>query len=290
MSLIACVNGEFIELRKAQVPILDRGFLYGDGIFETLRARHNQVFRLRPHLQRLQSSAEELGIALPCSLTEIEKLIHQTLEKNNLNESVIRLQLTRGESEPGLLPASTETPTFVIVVRPFTPVSEKFYSDGVYICTFPDSASATSLGERRLKTTNYLVNIMLKKKAEEMKCFEAVALDSKGHLTEGTVSNIMLVKENAVTTPPIGKYVLDGITRRVVQEICKREKIDFREHDLSMQAARDADELFLTNTGIGVLPVSQLNGKPVGSGKPGGVTGQLSRLFLKLFDTELGSC
>ena len=289
MSLIAYVNGEFVDLNKARVSVLDRGFMYGDGLFETMRARRNRMFRLQAHMKRLVASAAELDIPLPCPIDKIEKLIYQTLEKNNLEESVVRLQLTRGESEPGLLYASSEKPTLVIVVRPFSSPPKAFYSDGVSICTAPDSATTSNFGRHRIKTTNYLPNILLKKKAREMNCFEAVALDSAGLLTEGTVSNIFLVKNKEILTPALGPYILDGITRSIVRDLCNLAGIPLKEMDLSKDFALEADEIFLTNTGISILPVSTIDGQQISKGEVGPVTRQISQAYLEIFDTEMGS-
>ncbi len=290
MQLIANVNGEFIDIEKASVSALDRGFMYGDGLFETFRARNNRVFRLQAHMERLRKSANELSIPLPSSLQKIIELIIQTLEKNNLENSIVRVQLTRGQGEPGLLRSSSPSPTLVIAVRPYHPPPETFYSKGVSICTVPDSASITSLSNHRIKTTNYLINILLKKKAEESNCFEAIALTPQGSLTEGTVTNLFLVKGNSIQTPTLGPYVMDGITRRIVREVCEREHFSFYENDLSREQGLRADEIFLTNTGIGILPVITLDGNTIGKGTPGPITRRIYSSYLKIFDTEMGSC
>ncbi len=289
MTSIVCLNGEFLDITEARVSILDRGFMYGDGLFETMRARRTGVFRLGLHMTRLEASAAELAIPLPYPVSSLENLVHETLEKNALEDSIVRLQITRGESEPGLLPSRSMEPTLVIMVRPFQSLAETLYSTGVSVCTVPDSAASTGLGSQRLKTTNYLTAIQLRVEAEKRECFEAIALDSSGKLTEGTVSNIFLVKGGVVSTPRLNKFILSGITRQVIREICSEEKISFLEEDVLIDSAREADEMFLTNTGAGVLPVAKLDTKMIGKGVPGPVARQLSDRYLNIFDTEMGS-
>ncbi|QPJ63312.1 MAG: hypothetical protein G3M70_16085 [Candidatus Nitronauta litoralis] len=290
MQLIVNVNGEFLDIENARLSVKDRGFMYGDGLFETLRARRNSVFRLQAHMERLLKAAEELDIPLPISIQEIEKRIHQTLDKNELEDAIVRVQLTRGEDEPGLLPSPFTSATLVVVVRPYQPPPENFYSKGVSICTIPNSAAITSLSNHRIKTTNYLVNILLKKKAEERKCYEAIALTPQGFLTEGTVTNIFLVQNKAIHTPTLGPFVMDGITRRLIRETSRNEGISFNDRDLSHDEGFKANEIFLTNTGIGVLPVTSFDGQTVGDGSPGPVTCRIRESYLKIFDTEMGSC
>ncbi len=290
MTLIAWVNGEFVPLQKARISVMDRGFMYGDGIFETLYARGNQIFRLEGHLNRLENSALDLHIPLPCPKNEIGDLIQETLSRNDLKEAMVRIQITRGEGPPGLLFPETARPSLVIQVRSFREVPPSLYNEGVPVCTVPASAIRISLLNQQAKSCNYLSNILMRNRAREAGCFEALFLDSQNRLTEGTTTNVFIVRDNRIKTPPTGEYVLNGITRRVVFEICAEQNFEIEEKPVTLPDALDADELFLTNSGVGVLPVNTIDQQKVGNGKPGNLTEELTRSYFKIVDSELGSC
>ena len=290
MDLIAWVNGEFVPLEEARVSILDRGFLYGDGLFETLYGRGGKIFRLDEHLDRLSAGAESLKIPLPVSKDKLQALAIETLCRNPLGEAIIKIQLTRGAGSPGLVFPKETQASLVIQARPHQKLPAEWLEQGVAACTANQAPPVIGLLDRQVKSCNYLLNILTQNQARETGFFEALYLDADNGLTEGTISNVFVVKDGCVRTPPVGKQVLNGITRRVILEICSAQSIECREERVSLDSALAADELFITNSGIGVLPVTRINYDVLATGSPGPVTRRLAEAYLKTVDGEVGSC
>lgn len=284
--LIVYLNGQFVPLEEARVSILDRGFCYGDGLFETLRAYGGKVFKLGWHLDRLEESAKSIYLELPESKESLTAIIHETINKNNLTNAVIRLTVTRGESLPGLTLDESLRPTLVVHARPFKPAPEVWYREGIKISLLARSAPKISNVDRQIKSLNYLSPIMSLKQARDQGAVEAVLLDESGRVCDGTTSNIFIVQQGTLQTPAVNEYVLAGITRKVVLELSHELGIVCEEKDLNREDIYQADEVFITNSGLEILPVTQIDEVTVGDGHPGLQTRKLHENYLKWVDED----
>lgn len=283
---IVFLNGNYVELEKAKISVMDRGFSYGDGLFETMRAYNGKVFRLKVHLARLFASAEMIYLDIPYSKERLAEIIYATLEKNRYLQSIVRLTVSRGPDKYGLSIHSEAAPTLLIHARPFIPFDDNIFKEGVKISTFPLSAFKTSGIEKQIKSSNYLSQIMLKKLASDCGSFEPITINEVGMVCEGATVNIFIVTGEKIITPPVCKYVLDGVTRRAVIEIAGSLQINCFEQEFGVDDLYNADECFLTNTGIEIMPVCQADNRLIASGKPGKVTRRLQAEYLKLIEGE----
>jgi branched-chain amino acid aminotransferase len=284
---IVFLNGLFIPLKNARVSILDRGFAYGDSLFETMRAYQGDIFQLEAHLSRLLSSLEQVMIDLPLTRGELQSALQNTLEYNQLDDSIIRLMVTRGEQEPGLLSHANTCPTLVIHARPYKPPPEHWFRDGIRVSLFPNSAVRTSTLGQQVKSSNYLSHILIRELAEKQNSVEGILLDDNGNVTEGTVSNLFMVKDGQLSTPALNQHILSGITRQVVLDIAGKNDIPTAERVITAQELRLADEIFLTNSGVEILPVSHVDGIKVGRWQAREVTRNLQNAFRKTVEAEL---
>jgi branched-chain amino acid aminotransferase len=287
---VVYINGLFTPLCNAKVSIQDRGFCYGDGLFETLRASKGKIFRLEHHVDRLLKSLPQIFIDLPMTRLELMTVAQDTLARNNYKEAIIRLTVTRGDTQSNIQVDSDIAPTLVINTRAFTPLPKSTYNRGIKIKLFQERASLTSGLSKRLKSCNYLSNILIRKLSDTMDFMEGVVVDPEFGVTEGTTSNIFIVSEGLLKTPPVGPYVLDGITRQVVLEIAREHKIPFLEKRITLEDLLKADEVFITNTGIEILPVTQIDSQTIGNKKPGILTVFFHDEFLKCVEAEKNPC
>jgi len=288
MTPVVYLNGEWTPLGEARISVRDRGFLLGDGLFETMRAYDGRVFQLKAHLDRLYQSAALIHLSVPETGEKLSEIVSELVERNGEPEAIVRLTVSRGEDigGPGISPDTK--PTLSIFTRPAHPLPHKLYSEGVDISVFPDSARSISGLSRQVKSTNYLSQILVRHQAEERGAFEGILLDSKGRLTDGATTNIFLVREGKLTTPAINEYVLEGITRAVVLELADKMSLPHEECDLNMNDLRLADEVFLTNTGIEILPAVRVDGAEIAQGRPGEITTALRQEFRKVIDEFRG--
>tara|TARA_B100000686_G_C16693789_1_gene919294 strand:- start:267 stop:1142 length:876 start_codon:yes stop_codon:yes gene_type:complete len=287
---LSFLNGRWIPLHKARISVLDRGFMLGDGLFETLRAYNGKIFRQELHLDRLWTGASAIGIELPWSRKKIGDLLNLAIKKNSLCSAYIRLTVTRGEGFINPSKYFTGSPNVSIITRPWPKLPKSFYLNGVGVIVFPETAQSTADIKIRVKTCNFLSATLLKKRASEMGAFEAILLRGNSKLTEGAFSNLFIIKDHIVKTPQLNQWVLAGITRSVVLEIGIKSGIPCYETSLNKEDLFSADEVFLTNTGYEVLPVTYANGIKIGTGKPGPLTRKLHRAFLKIVEEETHSC
>jgi branched-chain amino acid aminotransferase len=287
---IVYINGLFTPLCNAKVSIQDRGFCYGDGLFETLRASKGKIFRLEQHVDRLFKSLPQIFIDLPMTRFELMTVAQDTLARNKHKEAIIRLTVTRGETQSNIKIDSDLPPTLVANIRAFTPLPKATYKKGVKIMLFQERASLTSGLKKRLKSCNYLSNILVRKLSDGKEFMEGVVVDPDFGVTEGTTSNIFIVKQGVLKTPPASPYVLEGITRQVVLEIAREHKIPFMEERITPEDLLKADEVFITNTGIEIVPVTQIDSQIIGNKKPGILTGFIHDEFLKCVEAEKNPC
>jgi len=277
---IAYINGQYVALEDAKVSILDRGFTYGDGVFETLRAYDGKIFRLDRHLERLALSAKALYLELPESTDKLAGIIYETLRRNPWRDAILRINLTRGESAASIGIDAEIPPTLTIVVRPYEPLGASLYRDGINVALIPDSAPRLAGLTQQVKSANFLSHILVRKMAQSRGAWDGVMLDHIGRVCDASTSNIFVVHQNTLKTPRLNEYVLAGITRQEVMELAAGLDLSCREEDLTGDDLKQADEVFLTNTGIEILPVVKIDSQPIGSGQPGPWTQKLHREFL----------
>lgn len=274
MPELAYLNGAFLPIAEARVSIEDRGFQFGDGVYEVIRTYAGRPFHLRAHLERLRISAESLRLAIPDSLSRLAEVVDEGLRRAALPETKIYLQVTRGVApRDHVFPKATPS-TVVMTFRGFTPMAASTQAQGVAVLTMEDLRWARC----DIKSVNLLGNVLARQRAVESGVFEAI-LVRNGLVTEGSVSNVMAVERGTLYTAPTGPNILAGITRQVVLELARANGIPVREDALSLERFRAAEEVFLTGTTVEVLPVVRIDGQPVGAGVPGPVTRSLVELF-----------
>ena len=271
-------NGAIVPIQEATVSVLDRGFLYGDGIFESMRAYDGRVFKLDEHLARFAASAEALRLPLPYAKGEIEEAIGGLLKANDLADAYLRLALSRGVGGHRLSLDGDFEPTIVMTARPFTAYAREFYRQGMAAVTagFHTSSDSPVL---RHKSANYLENILAKNAAEEKGAGEAIFVNANDEVAEGTVSNVFIVEEETVVTPPVSVGILPGITRAVVLDLCRKEGIARRERAFGLARLFQADEVFLTNSLMEVMPIASIDDVKIGRNVPGDITHRLLGLY-----------
>jgi branched-chain amino acid aminotransferase len=280
------IDHRFVDEKKAVVSVFDHGFLYGDGIFETLRAYDGRLFRVDEHLARLKESAKRLKIPLPCALPVLRRLMFQTLTTNQLRNALIRIAVSRGAGPIGLDPALCRKPTIVIIPRAFNGCSPVQYRKGLKVAIVSVRRTPSKALDSRIKSMNFLNNILAKIQAKENHADEGLMLSLDGYLSEGSVSNLFLVKERRLYTPAANLGILVGITRQVVIGLSKKVRIPVREARLKPSDLYKADECFLTNTSMEIMPVVKADGIKIGDGKPGPVTRLLHEVYRERVQLE----
>ena len=281
------LNDRFVPHEEAVVSVFDHGFLYGDGVFETMRAYRGRVLLLAEHLARLEHSASRLALQLPVTLEALAGLISASVERNRLAEAYIRVTVSRGPGEIGLDPALCKTPTLIIIAKPFRSYPDSLYTDGVGVAIVRTRRNLPEALPPEIKTLNFLNNILAKIEATAAGAYEGVMLNHREELTEGATSNLFVVQNGRLRTPGLECGILEGITRGVVLKLAKGLALPTEETRLYMADLFGAEECFLTNTTHEVLPVTKVNGQPVGMGRPGQVTGRLRASFLAGLDRLL---
>lgn len=279
MGLRIYINGKFYPESRAKVSVFDHGYLYGDGVFETLRADGGRVFKLDEHLNRLFNSAQTIKLKIPLTKEEIKEAVKETLKKNRLKSAYIRVSLSRGRGELGLSPKGCSSPNLVIIAKKPKGYPPELYQRGVEVITASTRRSSPPMLFPGIKCTNFLWGILAKIEAEQRGAFEAILLNSQGEVTEGTVSNIFIVKESILITPPTYAGILEGITRNCVIELAKKMGIGVKEETITSYDLYTADESFLTNTSLGIMPVVKVDGRVISKGKPGKITQRLRCKF-----------
>jgi len=281
MPNIAYVNGEFLPLEKATVSIEDRGFQFGDGVYEVIRVYGRTPFRLNAHLSRLSQSAQAISIPVPFEPKEWEALIREGLQQSAYSECKVYIQMTRGVAPRDHLFPEASHPTIVMTFREMADLPLHMVEQGVAAVTLPDLRWARC----SIKSLNLLPNLLAKQEANQAGAFEAILIKD-GFLTEGTSSNVVLVKNGALLTPALSNQLLAGVTRQAILELAKSKGIVVEERPVREKELTQADELFLIGTTIEVLPVTRLNGHPVGLGVPGPITKRMREYFRALVHTK----
>jgi len=276
MEQIVYLNGSLMPRSQARISPFDLGFLYGYGLFETMRAYSGRIFRLDSHLERLSKSAQLLG--LPQNAFNLKNACYDTLKANKLSDARIRLTASIGEGEAKPDPLRNPKPTVLVVATSYTPPSAETYKKGfksVVSSIRQNSQSPLS----RLKTLNYLNQLLARKEAKEKGAGEAILLNERGFLCEGSTSNIFLVSRGTLTTPSEESGCLPGITRQVVIELAQELGLKVAEREVRLEELLNADEAFLTGSLIELMPLTEVNGKPIDKGKRGKVTERLMATY-----------
>ena len=286
--MLVHLNGRLVEEAAAVLPVTDRGFLYGDGVFESMRAVHGRIFRLEAHLERLERSASLAEIDGVPSRAVLAGELGDLLEANRLRDARLRLTLTRGDGRPGDYVGAEGPPTRVATAASFTGIDARLYAEGVGLAVVRRQAVPAAVLDAAIKTTSRLSAVLARREAARAGAFEAALLDAAGHLTEGTTSNLFLVRHGRVLTPAIDGNALPGVTRAVVLETARAAGIGVDEGPLPRRLLDEADEIFLTNTSWEVLPVTSVDGRPAGGGRPGPVTGTFLRGYREQVRRECG--
>ncbi|WP_299089990.1 D-amino-acid transaminase [uncultured Metabacillus sp.] len=267
-------NGKLSERAKIKVDIEDRGYQFGDGVYEVIRVYNGHLFTGDEHLQRLMESAESIGMKLPYSIIEIKTQLNELIRVNQLSSGIIYLQVTRGVSQRNhLFPSADTVPVFIAYTREMqrpTAAMEK-------------GVSAISVEDIRwlrcdIKSLNLLPNLLAKQKASEAGCFEAIQ-HRNGVVTEGSSSNVSIVVDGIIKTHPATNLILNGITRKVMLEICRQNNIEIKEETFTIEELLQADEVFLTGTTTEIMPIIEIDKSKIGNGTPGTITKQLQRYF-----------
>lgn len=272
------LQDRFVPKEEAKISVFDHGFLYGDGLFETVRAYDGRIFRLSEHLERLARSAEHLALRIP-PLSHLETVLYQTLERNGIREAILRLTVTRGAGEGGLDPDLCNEPTLLVTARPFAGYSEAHYHDGVSAAIVQVRRNAPGTLDPALKSTSFLNNVIAKMEAKKKGAFEGLLLTLEGYLSEGAVSNLFWIRNGTVETPAPAVGLLEGITRKAVIALARQKRIPLEEGFYRAEALFEAEEAFLTNSGLEVMPLTRVDNRPIGSGRPGPLTRRLHQAF-----------
>ena len=269
------IDGKYCSERDAKVSVFDHGLLYGDGVFEGIRAYHGRVFKLKEHIDRLFYSAKAILLEIPMSHAALMKATVETCRANKLRDGYIRLVVTRGVGTLGLNPRTCKKPSVIIIADKIQLYPPEYYQRGLDIITVPTVRNLHSALNPAIKSLNYLNNILAKIEANNAGVEEAVMLNAEGFVAECTGDNLFIVKNRALFTPPLSAGALYGITRQTVIELAEEAGLKVSEPNLTRYDLFNADECFLTGTGAELIPVVKIDGRVIGTGKPGPITRRL---------------
>jgi branched-chain amino acid aminotransferase len=273
------LNGNYVPESQASVSVFDHGFLYGDGVFEGIRAYHGRLFKLDEHVDRLFDSAKAIDLTVPYSKAQFKELILETCRLNAVKDGYIRPVVSRGPGDLGLDPRKCKAATVLIIARPTISLYPKEkYEKGLTVVTVSARRTPAQCLSPNIKSLNYLNNILGRIEANHVNADEGLMLDVQGFVSEATADNIFLVRRGIVSTPP-AHNTLKGITRKAVKEVCAMEGFQVEEHPIALFDVYTAEEVFITGTAAEVVPVVWVDGKIIGDGKPGTVTKHLMAAF-----------
>ncbi len=287
MSLKVYINGKFYEKNDAKISVFDHGLLYGDGVFEGIRSYNRLIFKLKEHIERLFESAHSIMLKIPLTRRQMIEAVVCTLKVNKLKDAYIRVVVTRGEGDLGLDPRKCSGAASVIIIAAqivFYP--ERLYKEGLEVITVPTVRNLPEALNPQIKSLNYLNNILAKIEANNCGYQEAIMLDAMGYVAECTGDNIFIVKAGELYTPPQCMGTLRGITRDTILAVAAKKRIKRHEHVLTRHEVYISDEAFLTGTAAEIIPVVKVDGRLIGSGRPGKTTRTLMEEFRKLTKTE----
>jgi branched-chain amino acid aminotransferase len=280
------IAGKYYDKEDAKISVYDHGLLYGDGVFEGIRSYNDKVFRLKQHIQRLFDSAKAIHLAIPMSQQEMCDAVVETCRTNNLKDAYIRLVVTRGSGSLGLDIRRTSNPQVIIIADSIQLYPKELYERGLDIVTAGTIRNHPQALNPRVKSLNYLNNIMARLEGTLAGCEEVLMLNHKGEVSECSGDNIFVVKNGEISTPPLDAGILDGITRGAVIELAQGAKIPLHERSMTRHDLYVADEIFLSGTAAELIPVIKLDGRSIGAGKPGPVFKNMLERFRRMVVEE----
>lgn len=280
------IDGEFHDRDTAKVSVFDHGLLYGDGVFEGIRVYNRRIFRHRAHLERLYDSARALALTIPLRIEEMRQAVEETVRRNQREDAYIRLIVTRGAGELGIDPSSCPRPCVIVIVNDVRVYSRELYAGGIKVMTSATRQVSHEAVDPRIKSLNYLKNILAKIDAQQAGAHEAIMLNAEGFIAECTADNLFVIRHGQLLTPSPQDGALGGITRGAVLELAAEARIPAAETRLTRYDLYTADEAFVTGTGAELMPVAVADGRDVGTGKPGPITRQLTEAFHALVRNE----
>jgi len=280
--LIVYIDGKYYRKSEAKISVYDHGLLYGDGVFEGIRAYNGIVFKLKEHIDRLYRSAHPIFLKIPLTKEQLIEAVLETLRKNNLKDAYIRLVVTRGVGDLGLDPRKCPKATTIIITEPLLQLhSPDKLENGISTVITWVRRNSVDSATHELKSLNYLNSILGKIEANNIGADEAICLDKTGYVCEGVGENIFIVRDGKLYTPPLSSGALDGITRTLIIRLAKKLGIEIIERNITPNELFTADEVFFTGTAAEVAPIREVNKRVIGSGKPGPVTKRIMQEFEK---------
>lgn len=280
--MIIYLNGEFVSRENAVVSVFDHGLLYGDGVFEGIRAYHGRVFKLGDHLDRLYDGARAIALEIPVAREEMQEIVLETLRRNGLRDAYIRLVVTRGVGDLGLDPRNCPKPFVFCIAASITLYPDELYEKGLSIITVSTRRNIPTGVNPRVKSLNYLNNIYAKIEAARSGVPEALLLNQEGYVAEATGDNIFIVKKGILITPALHVGLLEGITRNTVMDLARERNIPVEERVFTLYDVYTADEVFLTGSAAELIPTVEVDGRIIGDGQPGPVFKELRAAFREL--------
>lgn len=287
MAELIYVNGTFVPRAEAKVSVFDRGYLYGDGVFEGIRGYRGRIFRLDQHLIRLYRSAKAIWLEIPLSMEQMKEAVCETARRNGLTDCYLRLVVSRGEGDLGLNPLNCHGPATVIIIASHIALyPAEVYDQGLELITCATRRNIPDALSPEIKSLNYLNNILARIEVVRAGAHEGLMLNAVGHVAEATGDNVFVVRDKKLHTPPTYSGILAGVTRDVVIELATEIGLPVREEMLTLYEVYTADECFLTGTAAEIVPVAKCDGRIIGDGKPGRITQQLMARFKEITATE----
>jgi branched-chain amino acid aminotransferase len=280
------IDGKYYGQRDAKISVFDHGLLYGDGVFEGIRAYHGRVFKLKEHIERLYYSAKAILLKIPMSRAQMTRVVLETCRANKIHDGYIRLVVTRGIGTLGLNPNRCERPSVIVIADKIQLYPPAYYKKGLVIVTVPTARNLHSAVNPAIKSLNYLNNILAKIEANNAGVEEAIMLNAEGFVAECTGDNVFIIKGGRLLTPPLSAGALYGITRQTVIELAQEAGLEVGEPNLTRYDLFNADECFLTGTGAEIIPVVKIDGRVIGTGRPGPVTKRLVGAYHALTQTQ----
>ena len=276
------INGKFYSEKNSKISVFDHGLLYGDGVFEGIRAYHGRVFKLKEHIDRLFYSAKAILLNIPMSKQQLIDATVETCRKNNLNDGYVRLVVTRGAGTLGLNPNRCSNPQVIIIADTIQLYPASLYKKGMEIVTVATTRNHHNAVNPAIKSLNYLNNILAKIEANTAGYEEAIMLNSEGYVAECTGDNLFIIKDNQMFTPSLSSGALHGITRQTSIDLVGELGVPTSEPNLTRYDLYNADECFLTGTGAEIVPVVKIDERKIGNGKPGKITKKLVKAYQEL--------
>jgi len=281
------VDGQFVPRSEAKVSVFDRGYLYGDGVFEGIRGYNGRIFRLDQHLERLYRGAKAIALRIPLTPEEMKDAIIETVRRNGLRDCYIRTVVSRGQGDLGLNPMNCHTPaTIVIIASNISLYPSEAYEQGLKLVTCSTCRNLPAALNPEIKSLNYLNNILARLEVVRADAHEGLMLNHLGQVAEATGDNVFIVRGGLLRTPPAHAGILEGITRQVVLELAAEMELSVREEAMTLYEVYTADECFLTGTAAEIAPVAELDGRVIGDGRPGPITKRLMERFKEVTITE----